>query len=62
MNIIRKVKTTHRMGKNIYKSFTDKGFIARTNDSMDCSLVRASLNGIILARVLEWVAISYFRK
>ena len=30
-------------------------------DPMDCSLPGASVHGIVQARVLEWVAISYYR-
>ena len=30
-------------------------------DPMDCSLPGSSLQGILLARVLEWVAISFSR-
>ena len=30
-------------------------------DPMDCSLPRSSLHGILQARVLEWVAISFSR-
>ena len=30
-------------------------------DPMDCSLPGSSLHGILQARVLEWVAISFFR-
>ena len=31
-------------------------------DPMDCSLPGSSIHGIFQARVLEWVAISFFRK
>ena len=30
-------------------------------DPMDCSLLHSSIHGIFQARVLEWVAISFFR-
>ena len=31
-------------------------------DPMDCSLSGSSVHGIFLARVLEWVAISFYRE
>ena len=31
-------------------------------DSMDCSLPRSSVRGILQARILEWVAISFSRR
>ena len=30
-------------------------------DPMDCSLLRSSVHGILQARILEWVAISFSR-
>ena len=30
-------------------------------DPMDCSLLGSSVHGILQARILEWVAISFFR-
>ena len=33
----------------------------RLSDSMDCSLPGSSVHGIFQARILEWVAISFFR-
>ena len=30
------------------------------SDPMDCSLLGSSIHGILLARVLEWVAIAFF--
>ena len=30
-------------------------------DPMDCSLLDSSVHGIFQARVLEWIAISFFR-
>ena len=31
-------------------------------DAMDCSLSGSSVHGILQARILEWVAISSFRR
>ena len=31
------------------------------HDPMDCSLLGSSLHGILQARILEWVAVSFFR-
>ena len=33
----------------------------RLSDPMDCSLPGSSVHGIFQARILEWVAISFFR-
>ena len=30
-------------------------------DSMDCNLFGSSVHGILQARILEWVAISFYR-
>ena len=30
-------------------------------DPMDCSLLGSSVHGILQARILEWVAISYYK-
>ena len=49
---------THEMEKVKVKSFSPVQLFATL---MDCSLLGSSLHGILQARVLEWVAISFSR-
>ena len=35
--------------------------MAESHDPMDCSLPGSSVHGIIQARILEWVALSFSR-
>ena len=39
------------------------GLVAKSDscDPMDCSLLGSSVPGILLARILEWIAISFSR-
>ena len=36
------------------------GLVAKSYDSMDCHLPGSSFHGISQARILEWVAMSFF--
>ena len=38
-----------------------KSFISNSWDCMDCSLPGSSIHGVFQARILEWVANSFFR-
>ncbi|XP_070232753.1 rho GTPase-activating protein 18 isoform X3 [Bos mutus] len=51
----------YEIGGNIGSSSESHSVMSNSCDPMDCSPPRSSLHGILQARILEWVAISFSR-
>ena len=55
-------KTTYRMGENIFKVEVLAAQLCSTFcNPVDCNLPSFSIHGILQARILDWVAISFSR-